>query len=72
MYTACQWGMLSVLSKLGTPQVVGQFALALAITTPIVFFFNLQLRIVQATDARSEYAFSDYTPFLGPPRWLPM
>lgn len=60
VYTLCQWGMLSVLSKLGTPVVVGQFALGLAITAPIVLFSNLQLRSVQATDARGEYAFGDY------------
>lgn len=60
VYTLCQWGMLSVLSKLGTPAVVGQFALGLAITAPIILFSNLQLRYVQATDARNEYAFGDY------------
>ncbi len=60
VYTLCQWGMLSALSKLGTPQVVGQFALGLAITAPVVLFFNLQLRPVQATDSRGEYAFRDY------------
>ena len=36
VYAACQWGMLVVLAKLGTHQMVGEFALALAITAPIV------------------------------------
>lgn len=60
IYAACQWGMLVVLAKLGSPQVVGQFALGLAITVPVLTFANLQLRNVQATDAKREYLFGDY------------
>ena len=60
VYAGCQWAMLVVLAKLGTPQLVGQFALALAITAPVLMFTNLQLRQVQATDARAEYPFADY------------
>jgi O-antigen/teichoic acid export membrane protein len=60
VYAGCQWGMLSVLAKLGSPAIVGQFALALAITAPVFMFTNLQLRGVQATDAQSEYEFPDY------------
>jgi O-antigen/teichoic acid export membrane protein len=52
--------MLTVLAKLGTPEMVGRFALGLAVTAPVIMFFNLQLRGVQATDARSEYVFGDY------------
>lgn len=59
-YAACQWGMLVVLSKFGTPEMVGKFGLAFAITAPIVLFFNLQLRTIQATDASQQYNFSDY------------
>ncbi|MBZ0292005.1 MAG: oligosaccharide flippase family protein [Anaerolineae bacterium] len=60
VYAASQWGILVVLAKLGTPEVVGQFALGLALTAPIVLFANLQLRAVQATDARRDYQFADY------------
>jgi O-antigen/teichoic acid export membrane protein len=60
VYAGCQWAMLVVLAKLGTPQLVGQFALALAITAPVLMFTNLQLRQVQATDARAQYPFGDY------------
>jgi O-antigen/teichoic acid export membrane protein len=60
IYALCQWGMLSVLAKLGNAAVVGQFALALAISAPVFMFTNLQLRGVQATDAKSEYGFADY------------
>ncbi|MDQ6832896.1 MAG: oligosaccharide flippase family protein [Chloroflexota bacterium] len=60
VYAACQWAMLVVLAKLGSPEVVGQFALGLAITAPVIMLTNLQLRGVQVTDARHEYAFGDY------------
>jgi hypothetical protein len=34
-YAACQWGMLVALAKLGSPEMVGQFALGLAIGAPV-------------------------------------
>ncbi len=52
--------MLVVLAKLGTPEMVGQFALGLAITAPVVMFASLELRGIQATDAKREYLFGDY------------
>jgi O-antigen/teichoic acid export membrane protein len=60
IYALCQWAMLCLLAKIGSPATVGQFALALAISAPIFMLGNLQLRSVQATDARSEYSFGDY------------
>jgi O-antigen/teichoic acid export membrane protein len=59
-YAACQWGMVIALAKLGSPEMVGQFALGLAIAAPIMMLANLQLRSVQATDARQEFAFGHY------------
>jgi O-antigen/teichoic acid export membrane protein len=59
-YAGCQWGILSVLAKAGSPRIVGQFALGLAITAPVFMFTNFNLRAVQATDARSEFEFADY------------
>jgi O-antigen/teichoic acid export membrane protein len=60
VYMGCQWAMLAVLAKLGTPGMVGQFVLSLAVTAPVIMFSNLNLRAVQATDARQEYQFADY------------
>ncbi len=60
IYALCQWGVLTVIAKTGTPAMVGMFALGLAITAPVIQFANLQLRGVQATDARREFAFGDY------------
>lgn len=60
IYAGCHWGMVVVLAKLTNPEMVGRFALGLAITAPIILFSQLQLRAVQATDARSQYGFGHY------------
>lgn len=60
VYAGCQWGVLVSLARLGTPEIVGTFALGLAITAPVIFLTNLDLRAVQATDSRHEYQFGDY------------
>lgn len=60
VYAGCQWGMLIVLAKLGSPVMVGQFALGLAITAPVIMLTNLQLRALQVTDAHQDYAFGHY------------
>lgn len=59
-YVTCQWGMLSILAKAGNASVVGQYVLGLAISAPVFMFTNLNLRAVQATDARSDFEFADY------------
>ena len=60
VYAACQWGMLIVIAKLGSPEMVGQFTLGLAITAPILMLTNLHLRTVQVTDAKRQFLFGDY------------
>jgi O-antigen/teichoic acid export membrane protein len=60
VYAACQWGMLVTIAKLGSPEMVGQFTLGLAVTAPVMMFTNLHLRTVQVTDAKREFAFGDY------------
>lgn len=60
VYALCQWGMLIVLAKLLSPEAVGQFALGLAITAPILLFTSLKLRSVLATDVGDQYRFADY------------
>ena len=60
VYGISQWLMLVVLARLGSPEVVGRFALGMAVTAPVAAFFNLQLRVLQATDARREHAFGEY------------
>lgn len=60
VYAASQWGLLVVLTRLLPPQDVGEFALAMAITAPVVLFSNLNLRGVITTDVQREYRLSTY------------
>jgi O-antigen/teichoic acid export membrane protein len=60
VYAACQWGVLVVLAKLGSPEMVGQFTLGLAVTAPVVMFTNLQLWAIQVTNNKQEYVFGDF------------
>jgi O-antigen/teichoic acid export membrane protein len=63
VYAACQWGTLVVLVKLGTPVLVGQYALGVAIAAPVIMLAQLQLRSVIASDVRGDYRFGDYLAF---------
>jgi O-antigen/teichoic acid export membrane protein len=60
VYALCQFGILSSIAKLGNPTMMGQFALALAISAPIFMFSNMGLRPILATDAGGNYEFSEY------------
>jgi O-antigen/teichoic acid export membrane protein len=61
VYSLCQLGILVVLAKLGTHEMLGQFALGLAIASPVMICAGLSsLRIVQATDAHAAHRFQDY------------
>ena len=60
VYGVCQLGMLMAIAKMGTPEMVGQFTLGIAIITPVAFLFNMNLRALQATDTPQQYSFGDY------------
>lgn len=60
VYAACQWGIIMILAKMGSPELVGEFGLALAITAPVLIGASLSLRNVQATDTAGEYPFEHY------------
>ena len=60
VYAASQGALLVLLAKLGSTEAAGRFALALAITTPIMRFTGLELRSIQATDATGQFDFADY------------
>jgi O-antigen/teichoic acid export membrane protein len=59
IYALCQWAAIVCLAKLGSVEMVGVFALALAITNPITFLANLQLRVLYVTDQKSKYPFGE-------------
>ncbi len=60
VYAGFEWAMLVALAKLGTPAMVGQFGLGLAIAAPVIMLANLHLRHVLGTDAQGDYCFQDY------------
>ncbi|MCL5746641.1 MAG: lipopolysaccharide biosynthesis protein, partial [Acidobacteria bacterium] len=60
VYAAAQWGILSLVAKLGSSEMLGQYALALAITTPVIMLSHLNLRAALATDVGERHPFGDY------------
>ena len=62
-YSACQWLIVVVLAKLGTPQKLGEYAWGLAISGPIVLFANFQLRSLIASDLPERFRFPQYLGF---------
>lgn len=60
VFAASLWGMLIVLTKLGSPADVGRYALASAIATPVLVFANLQLRSLLIADTAGEHPFGEY------------
>ncbi|MGZ3460532.1 MAG: lipopolysaccharide biosynthesis protein, partial [Archangium sp.] len=59
-YALAQWGLLVAYARLGTVELLGEFALGLAITAPVMLLARMQLRAIQATDARGAYGFEHY------------
>ena len=63
IYSACQWGIVMFLAKLGTAEQVGMYALGMAVVAPIILFANLQVRTLLASDVRDEFSFGQYMAF---------
>lgn len=59
-YAGGQFATLALLAKLVRPEMVGQYALGLALVYPIMQFSNLQLRAVMNSDIREERKFEHY------------
>lgn len=60
IYGVSQWAILSLIAKLGSSEMLGQYALAVAIASPIVMLSHLNLRAVLATDIEEHHPFGDY------------
>lgn len=63
VYSACQWGILVLLAKIGNPEMVGKYGLAMAIATPVLALSSLQLRAVLTTDVKEKVHFGEYLGF---------
>ncbi len=59
-YGASQWAILSLIAKLGGGEMLGQYALAVAVAMPAAMLSHLNLRAVLATDIDRRYPFHDY------------
>jgi O-antigen/teichoic acid export membrane protein len=60
VYAAGQWVILSLLAKLGSSEMLGQYALALAVTAPVTMLVHLNLRAVIGTDVAQKHTFREY------------
>lgn len=59
-YAACQWVVLVVIARLGNPEAVGAFTFGLAVTAPVIMFFNFGLRSILASDVGATVSFRQY------------
>jgi O-antigen/teichoic acid export membrane protein len=57
---ASQWAILSAIAKLGSAEMLGQYALFMAIALPVAMLAHLNLRAVLATDVQEAHPFGDY------------
>jgi O-antigen/teichoic acid export membrane protein len=60
VYAAGQWAILSLFAKIGGSEMLGAYALAVAIVTPVLMLSHLNLRAVLATDMGGERPIGDY------------
>ena len=60
VYAAGQFATLVVLAKLLPPEMVGRYALGLAVVYPVMMFTNLQLRAVMTSGRRQDISFGNY------------
>ncbi|MBI3840128.1 MAG: oligosaccharide flippase family protein [Planctomycetia bacterium] len=59
-YSGAQAAILTVLAKLGSAEVVGDYALALAVASPVTALGRLGMRPLVATETGRELSFQDY------------
>jgi len=59
-YAFSQWLIILIIARLLGVTALGEFSLAMAITTPIFIFASLQLPLLLATDATEQYSYTQY------------
>ncbi len=60
VYAGGQFATLMLLAKLLRPELVGQYALGLAVVYPVINLMNLQLRAIMTAGTRSQTHFGHY------------
>ncbi len=59
-YAGAQFVIVILLNKFGSPEIVGQYSLGLAVTAPIFMLSHLHLRSVLIVDTSGKYVFGDF------------
>jgi O-antigen/teichoic acid export membrane protein len=59
IYTGCQWAVVVLLAKLSSVEIVGEYALAVAVAVPLAFLGDFRLRILFVTDTADKYPFRE-------------
>lgn len=59
IYAGCQWAIVVLLAKLASVEIVGEYALAVAVAVPIAFLGDFRLRVLFVTDAADKYPFRE-------------
>ena len=60
IYALSQWAIVTIIARFGSTQDIGVYSLGLAVTAPIVLFFNFQLSTILATDSKNDFEFNQY------------
>ena len=60
VYAACQWLLLITIAHFSTPEKLGAFTYALAVSSPLILFSQMNLRAFMATDARDQFSLHDF------------
>jgi O-antigen/teichoic acid export membrane protein len=60
VFAAVQWAIIILIARIGSPEMDGSYALALAIAAPVFMLANLNLRAFQATDIQGAFQFGEY------------
>lgn len=63
IFLGCQWLVMLVLARMGTPFLAGQYAIALGFTMPVIAVCQMQLTQLQITDIKKEHSLKDYFVF---------
>ncbi|MEV4489502.1 hypothetical protein AB0K04_05220 [Micromonospora coxensis] len=58
--TLAQWGLILALTRIGSPTMVGQYALGLAVSAPVMLVCGLGLHTVLVTDTADRFVPAEY------------
>jgi O-antigen/teichoic acid export membrane protein len=60
LYAASQWLVLSLIAKLGDAEMLGRYALAVAVVAPVAMLSHLNLRALIVTDMQGRHSSAEY------------